>query len=100
MAWCWNDGWLQNLGYIDYGGVAIVHVMGGLAGYMGTLIIGPRIGLFENDKKLSYLLDEDKFLEEKSNKMFREIQEHRHVEGEDHKSEKSDGSDKSVSPGP
>jgi len=46
LAWCWNDGWLQNIGFIDYGGVAIVHVMGGLSGYMGTLIIGPRVGLF------------------------------------------------------
>jgi len=46
LAWCWNDGWLQNLGFIDYGGVAIVHIMGGLSGYVGTYLIGPRIGLF------------------------------------------------------
>jgi ammonium transporter, Amt family len=58
LAWCWNDGWLQNLGFVDYGGVSIVHVMGGLAGYMGTLIIGPRVGLFSSDSKLRYILDE------------------------------------------
>jgi ammonium transporter, Amt family len=58
LAWCWNDGWLQNIGFLDYGGVAIVHVMGGLSGYMGTLIIGPRLGLFSSDTKLRYILDE------------------------------------------
>ena len=65
LAWCWNDGWLQNLGFIDYGGVAIVHVMGGLSGYMGTLMIGPRVGLFSPDTKLRYILDEEKFLKQR-----------------------------------
>ena len=60
VAWCWNDGWLQNIGYMDYGGVSIVHIMGGLAGYMGTLIIGPRIGLYYPDTKLSYIFDDEK----------------------------------------
>ena len=60
LAWCWNDGWLQNIGYMDYGGVSIVHIMGGLAGYMGTLIIGPRIGLYYPDTKLSYIFDDEK----------------------------------------
>jgi len=60
LAWCWNDGWLQNIGYMDYGGVSIVHIMGGLAGYMGTLVIGPRIGLYYPDTKLSYIFDDEK----------------------------------------
>lgn len=59
LAWCWNDGWLQNLGFKDYGGVSIVHVMGGLSGFVGTYIIGPRIGLFKTDKTLSYILEDD-----------------------------------------
>ena len=59
LAWCWNDGWLQNLGFKDYGGVSIVHVMGGLSGFIGTTVIGPRIGLFKTDKTLSYLYQED-----------------------------------------
>ena len=65
LAWCWNDGWLQNIGFIDFGGVAIVHIMGGLSGCMGTIIIGPRIGLFKRDQKLSFILDDDKFLQER-----------------------------------
>ena len=59
VAWCWNDGWLVNIGFIDYGGASIVHIMGGLAGFMGTYLIGPRVGLFKNDDRLAYILDED-----------------------------------------
>jgi ammonia channel protein AmtB len=65
LAWCWNDGWLQNLGFLDFGGVSLVHVMGGLSGCMGTIIIGPRIGLFYPDRKLAYILDDDKFIEQR-----------------------------------
>jgi hypothetical protein len=39
--------------------------MGGLAGYMGTLMIGPRVGLFSPDTKLRYILDEEKFLKQR-----------------------------------
>lgn len=59
VAWCWNDGWLVNIGFIDYGGASIVHIMGGLAGFMGTYLIGPRVGLFKSDDRLAYILDED-----------------------------------------
>ena len=38
--------------------------MGGLAGFVGTCLIGPRDGLFKRDKKLAYILDEDIFEEE------------------------------------
>ena len=64
LAWCWNDGWLQNIGFKDYGGVSIVHVMGGLAGCIGTAMIGPRVGLYYPDKKLIYILDDDKLYKE------------------------------------
>ena len=59
LAWCWNDGWLQNLGFIDFGGASLVHIMGGISGFIGTVIIGPRIGLFHPETTLSYILDED-----------------------------------------
>lgn len=65
LAWCWNDGWLQNIGFIDVGGAGIVHVMGGIAGFVGTTIIGPRVGLFHKDRILSYILDEDLVLDDK-----------------------------------
>ena len=46
LAWCWNNGWIQEIGFIDYGGAAIIHVMGGTAGFMGAYMIGPRIGVY------------------------------------------------------
>jgi len=64
LAWCWNDGWLQNMGFIDYGGVAIVHVMGGLSGLIGTYLIGPRIGLFHLDKELNYIHSDEPLIEQ------------------------------------
>jgi Amt family ammonium transporter len=51
LAWCWHDGWLENLGFIDVGGAGLVHVMAGIAGFIGTLILGPRLGLFTPNKK-------------------------------------------------
>ena len=35
-----------------------MHIMGGLAGFIGTYLIGPRVGLFTTDDKLSYILDD------------------------------------------
>ena len=49
------------MGFIDYSGASFVHTMGGLAGFVGTYLIGPREGLFKRDKKLSYILDEEIF---------------------------------------
>ena len=57
LAWCWNDGWLQNLGFVDHGGASIVHIMGGLAGFMGTYLLGPRAGLFSKQNCLSFILE-------------------------------------------
>ena len=45
-GWAWNDGWLQRLGYYDAAGSGCVHIVGGTAGFWGTLILGPRIGFF------------------------------------------------------
>jgi ammonia channel protein AmtB len=46
------------MGFLDHGGASIVHIMGGLAGFMGTYLIGPRVGLFAQDTKLAYVLDD------------------------------------------
>ena len=43
---------------MDHGGASIVHIMGGLAGFIGTYLIGPRVGLFSQDTKLAYVLDD------------------------------------------
>ena len=53
----------MNLGFIDYGGASIVHIMGGLAGFIGTYLIGPRVGLFRQDDNLAFIL-EDQLLDD------------------------------------
>jgi len=63
IAWVWNDGWLQNIGFKDFGGASIVHLMGGVAGFVGTYLIGPRIGFFQAEDQMSYV-HRDKFLED------------------------------------
>ncbi|WP_024851745.1 ammonium transporter [Hydrogenovibrio kuenenii] len=47
--WAWNsDGWLAQFGFIDFAGSTVVHSVGGWAALAAILIIGPRIGRFEN----------------------------------------------------
>lgn len=55
VAGCWSgDGWLvsgkwnDGVGYEDFAGSGIVHLTGGVAGFVGALIIGPRIGLYDD----------------------------------------------------
>lgn len=43
--WIWNpDGWLNNLNFIDFAGSTVVHSVGGMAGLVGAILIGPRRG--------------------------------------------------------
>lgn len=45
--WVWSgQGWLGDLGFIDFAGSGVVHMTGGLAALAGVLAIGPRIGKY------------------------------------------------------
>ncbi len=58
-AWTWGGGWLAKLGesasmgngYVDFAGSGVVHMMGGVAGLAGALVLGPRIGKYGADGK-------------------------------------------------
>jgi ammonium transporter, Amt family len=58
-AWTWGGGWLSQLGesasmghgYVDFAGSGVVHMMGGVAGLAGALVLGPRIGKYGPDGK-------------------------------------------------
>jgi ammonium transporter, Amt family len=55
--WVWGGGWLSQLGskaqlghgFLDFAGSSVIHAMGGLAGLMGILVLGPRFGKFRKD---------------------------------------------------
>jgi Amt family ammonium transporter len=66
VHWVWDDdGWLSafkkdksgegrnhkllNVGMIDFAGSGVVHMVGGFAGLMGAMIVGPRTGRFGAD---------------------------------------------------
>ena len=44
--WVWGNGWLAKLGFWDFAGSTVVHSVGGWAGLIGTLYLGPRIGKY------------------------------------------------------
>ncbi|MFV8835096.1 ammonium transporter [Aquisalimonas sp.] len=50
--WTWGGGWLDQLGYTDYAGSAIVHMAGATAALAGVLILGARKGKYTKDGKI------------------------------------------------
>jgi ammonium transporter, Amt family len=42
--WVWGGGWLQDMGFRDYAGGAVVHVNAGIAALVAALVIGNRSG--------------------------------------------------------
>ena len=49
--WIWGGGWLSELGFHDFAGSCAVHMVGGVAAFVGALILGPRIGKYTKEGK-------------------------------------------------
>jgi len=50
-AWCWGNGWLAQIGFRDFAGSGVVHLLGGASGLVGTIIMGPRYRAFDETSK-------------------------------------------------
>jgi len=54
--WAWGSflhgntqGWLEARGFLDFAGSSVVHSVGGWVALAGVIVIGPRIGKFDED---------------------------------------------------
>ena len=48
--WVWNpNGWLALRGFNDFAGSAAIHAMGGFAALAGAIVLGPRLGKYNED---------------------------------------------------
>ncbi|KAK3735068.1 hypothetical protein QZH41_010772 [Actinostola sp. cb2023] len=46
--WVWGEkGWLKEMGVVDMGGASPVHLVGGVAGLVATLMLKPRTGRYK-----------------------------------------------------
>ena len=54
--WIWGaGGWLNKLGMIDFAGSAAVHAVGGWASLAAVMVLGPRIGKYNDDGSVNVL---------------------------------------------
>lgn len=71
MAWIKGDGWLERMGFKDSTGCSVVYMCGGVCGFVGNLMLGPRFSIFnkKQNKKNSYQMQ--RLLERKQRKDLR-----------------------------
>ena len=51
-GWTWNSlGWLAQIGFIDFAGSAVIHMVGGITALVGASILGALIGKFDKNGK-------------------------------------------------
>ena len=49
--WTWGGGFLAQWGFHDYAGSNCIHMVGGIAAFIGAAMLGPRIGKFVKNKE-------------------------------------------------
>ena len=52
-SWKWGGGWLDGLGFYDFAGSTLVHSVGGWGALMGILFLGPRMGKYAKDGRMT-----------------------------------------------
>jgi len=52
-SWQWGGGWLSEAGFSDFAGSTVVHSVGGWAALAGAIILGPRLGKYSKEGKVT-----------------------------------------------
>ncbi len=55
-SWQWGGGWLSEAGFSDFAGSTLVHAAGGFAALAGAIVLGPRMGKYGPDGKVTPIL--------------------------------------------
>jgi Amt family ammonium transporter len=51
--WIWGGGWLSQIGFKDFAGSTVVHSIGGWAALVGATVLGPRLGKYGADGRMT-----------------------------------------------
>lgn len=51
-SWVWGQGWLKQLGFVDFVGGGVVHMVSGFGGLIATIILEPRLEVISNLNRL------------------------------------------------
>ncbi len=54
-SWSWGEGWLDELGFLDFAGSSIVHSAGGWAALAGVMVLGSRVGKYGKDGRVNVM---------------------------------------------
>ena len=65
QSWISGDGWLERLGFVDATSASVKFMVGGFCGFVGNIMIGPRLSIFQrkslksnvHSRKIKKMLD-------------------------------------------